>query len=507
MYNVYILVLFLVNPVLPAMPEWYVADVANRFPGYFIGKGFAEIREGNLAEAQLEAKNQALKDAASLIHCRVSGETISHSSESGSGVDAAIEDYFLSETEVRTDLEIMGYKVFKQENDDRFTYALIGIAVDDMKNTCTRAIDNDITAIKTTFDIAENQSGRNPQKSIESYKRCLSHWKKLDDDLKVYFYLNNWSNDFAGKIDELPQRTLIEKKLERLAGSTPKSTLQLAEEIVHPFLSKNGNRHDFVIYPLQYENTGFISHFGKNVSELCANIITRENQWSRLDVSKYPNASIRFRGKILQMDNGVLLTMSMERENGRTDKTGEVFVNKLTCEHIGWDHIKPENLEQALKNKLALYKAIQSDNALKVEMRTDKVSDGPIIYTFGEKPKIFIRSNKSCYIRLIYIFSDNTKTLLKNNYFIASDQVNQWISIPVDAVICEPTGVEQLILQASREKQPPVNYHREQLGDGFYIDIIKEDISKPVAVTRGLKLKKPEKEITEKVYQWTVFEQ
>ncbi len=242
--KLYLLVLFLANAVLSAVPEWYDADLGNRYPGYIIGKGFAKLSGENKAEALLIARKEALNDTASGIFCRVSGETISHASETGTGADARVEAYFL---------------------------------------------------------------------------------------------------------------------------------------------------------------------------------------------------------------------------------------------------------EQALQNKLALYKAIQSDNALKVELRTDKISDGPIIYIFGEKPKIFIRSNKSCYIRLIYIFSDNTKTLLKNNYFIASDQVNQWIRIPFDAVICEPTGVEQLILQASTEKQPPVNYHRQDLGDGFYIDIIREKISKPVGVTRGLKLKKTRK--------------
>ena len=131
---------------------------------------------------------------------------------------------------------------------------------------------------------------------------------------------------------------------------------------------------------------------------------------------------------------------------------------------------------------------------------------GPVIYYFGEKPKIFVRSNKTCFIRLIYIFADETKVLLVDNYPIATDQANSWIQIPFDGVICEPSGVEQLILQASTEKLPAVNYRRVNLGDDTYMDIIESDISSQIAKTRGIKLKNPKKEITEKVVQWTVFE-
>jgi hypothetical protein len=231
-----------------------------------------------------------------------------------------------------------------------------------------------------------------------------------------------------------------------------------------------------------------------------------KKKWQSISYSKNKEADLVFRGKIMESDNGMLLTLTMENSNKMVVKSNQLFVNKTTCVNIGWDKIKPENLEQALQSKLALYNSIQTDNCLKVDIQTDKMSDGPVIYYYDEEPKILVRTNKSCFVRLMYIFADGTKILLVDNYPIATDQANQWIQIPFDGVICEPSGVEQLILQASTEKQPVVNYKRKNMGDGTYIDIIEVDISSQIALTRGIKIKNPKKEITEKVYQWTVFE-
>ncbi|MBD3385241.1 hypothetical protein GF407_09990 [candidate division KSB1 bacterium] len=504
--KMFIILFFVTTAGMPAMPDWYDADLAGQYPGYFVGKGFSEIKAGKPAEAALKAKEEALKDAASVIFSRVSGETINRTTETGIGAGSGVEDFFLSETQVRTDLEVMGYKVLKNESDRNYAYALVGIPASDMKNAFRKKIETAMAEIKNSFKLAEALTDQNPQKAIENYKACISQSKQLEEDLKIYLFLNNWHNDFDSEINTLPSTSSAETKLTRLSGTTPKPTSALVQEIVQPFLAGKGQERSFVFYPLQYENTGFVSSFGRNFSEISANRIAEDNRWYPLSFSQYDEADFVFRGKILQMDDGVLLSVRMESKNSNMNRSSEVFVNGITCDRIGWDRIKPENLDQALRNKLALYKAIQRDNTLKVELRTDKMSAGPVIYTYGEEPEIFVRTNKSCYIRLIYIFSDNTKTLIKNNYFIATDQVNQWIRIPFDGVICEPSGVEQLILQASTEKQPPVDYHRQNLGDGYFIDIITQEISKPVGVTRGLKLKNPAKEISEQVYQWTVFE-
>lgn len=491
---------------LAAIPNWFISDISEERLNYFIGKGFATIQNGNILEAENKAKQEALKDASATISCNVTGETINHSSETGIGKKAKVEEYFLSETKVITDLEIMGYKVLKIEKDKRNVYTLIGIPIEDLINTYKNKITTNIKQISEVFEFAENQAESNPKLAINKYEECNSLTSMLQEDLKIYLFLNNWQNDFINDLNLLPSKQKIENKLSILDCSTPKSSETLANDLLQPLLSQHHRNYSFVFYPFEYENTGFISSYGKNFAEICSGIIINKYNWEILQFTQYQSADIVFRGKILESDKGMFLNIQMQDPNDKVIQSNQLFANEVTCENIGWDNIKPENLEQALENKLALYNAIQTDYNLKIELQTDKMSDGPIIYYYGEEPEIYVRTNKSCFIRIIYIFSDETKILLIDNYPIATDQANQWVQIPFKGVICEPSGVEQLILQASTEKQPFINYRRENIGANSYIDIIDSDIGSQIAKTRGIKLSKPKKEITEKVVQWTVFE-
>ncbi len=504
--KVLLLILVSFSITLSAIPNWFTSNTSKEYPNYYIGKGFAKIQNGNIAEAEAKAKEDALRDASSTISCNVSGETINHSSEAGSGSEVKVEEYFLSETKVKTDLEIMGYKILKTERDKQNIYVLIGIPVNDLLNSFKSKIENSIRKISEDFVFAEELAENNPEQSIKKYEECIYQTGLLQDDLQIYLFLNKWKNDFQKNIDKLPSQQKIEKQLTILSGSTPKSTENLANELLKIFLLQQTGNYSFIFYPFEYENTGFISNFGKNFAEICSGILIDKNNWKKISYSKYKEADIVFRGKILESDNGMFLILTMESINKKIVKNNQLFVNKITCENIGWDKIKPENLKQALQNKLALYNAIQTDNSLKVELQTDKMANAPVIYYYGDEPKILVRTNKACFIRLMYIFADGIKTLLINNYHIATDQTNQWIQLPLELEVCEPSGVEQMLIQASNEQMPILNVRKMELGAGTFINIIETDIDKQIAKTRGLKLKNPEKEITERVFQWTVFE-
>ncbi len=500
MKRIIIIVILVWSMWLYCMPGWYLGDNAGEYGSYVTGKGFAEIEEGDIAGAEAKAKESAMRDAAESISCSVSGETISHAAESGSGGTAQMEKYFVSNTKVRTDLELMGAKVLKTDKDKQNCYVLVGIERADLLNMFRQKIIGEIDEIAENFKIAAEMKTGKPAQSIKIYERCLTISEQMQDDLKVYLYLNKWQNELTEQIKGVPNAQQIEKELTILSGNTPKTTESLVNELLSAFMGPERKGNSFVFYPFEYEDTGFISVFGKNFAEVCASRLVSGNGQYQLSPRDYARADVIFRGKILESENGIHLIL-------RTgDASNQLFVNKITCENIGWDKIKPENLEQALANKLALYREIQRDNRLQIDLQTDKMSDEAVIYYYDEEPKLLVRTNKGCYLRLMYIFADGTKTLLIDNYPIAVDQANTWVKLPLEIVICEPSGVEQLILQVSTERQPEVMYKEVDLGGGTYINVIETDIYAQISKTRGLKLKKPEKEITEKVFQWTVFE-
>jgi len=448
----------------------------------------------------------ALSDAASTISCTVSGETINHQSQQGSGTQAQIEDYFLSETKIKTDLEVMNYKVLKKSKEDNICYVMVGLPIQDIKQSYKYEIEKGIDKIAQSFQLAEQIASSNPSEAIKKYEQCIGYLQDIAEDMKLYLFLNKWQNDLASKLENLPAQNTIEEKLIILTGITPKSTLVLADELLESAIAQMKNNSSFIIYPFEWHNTGFVSEFGNTFSEIVANKLNAAKNCARLKIKNFASADYIIRGKLFDSDAGLNILVSMKNRTNNSEISNQIYVNAVTCENIVWDKIKPKDLDKALQDKIALYEAIQSDNSLKVELQTEKMSDGPIVYYYEEEPQLLVKSNKACYVRLIYIFSDGLKTLLMDNYFIPTDKTNQWVKLPFEFVVCEPTGIEQMLLQASTEKMPELYVKRVDIDTNSYIDVIETGLAGEIAKTRGIKIKNPEKEITEKVYQWTVFE-
>lgn len=66
-------------------------------------------------------------------------------------------------------------------------------------------------------------------------------------------------------------------------------------------------------------------------------------------------------------------------------------------------------------------------------------------------------------------------------------------------------GIEQMLIQASNTKMPEINTIIKDMGNNTYIQFIDENLKNSITKTRGLKIKKPDARISEKVYQWTVL--
>lgn len=490
-----------------ATPSWYTNNYPNQFSDYFIGKGFAEIKNNNEAQAEKKAVQMALNDAASTISCTVSGETINHLSELGSDENAHVEDYFLNETKIETDLEVMNYKVLKESKEDDICYVMVGLPLQDLQQNYKYEIETGINNVNQTFRLAEQISTSNLVEAIKKYEQCIACLQDITEDMKIYLFLNKWQNDLEDNLKGVPSQNTIEERLITLSGITPKSTAFLADELLEPILEKIDQNSSFIIYPFEWQNTGFVSEFGNTFSEIVANKISSMKSCSRIKVKDYASADYILRGKLINSDAGLYILISIKNLHDNTELSNQLFVNEVTCENIRWERIKPKDLDKALQDKLALYESIQSDNALKVELQTEKMSDGPVVYYYDEEPQLLVKSNKACYVRLIYIFSDGLKTLLVDNYYISTDKTNQWVKLPFEFIVCEPAGIEQMLLQASTEKMPDLYVKTVPLDDNSHIDVIETELAEQITKTRGIKIKNPEKEITERVYQWTVFEE
>ncbi len=153
---------------------------------------------------------------------------------------------------------------------------------------------------------------------------------------------------------------------------------------------------------------------------------------------------------------------------------------------------KPNNYEEAYNNFVKFTKNQINSTGLVVNFSTNKGDDN-LIYTKGEVLKIYIKTNKECYIRFIYYLADGSKVLLLDNYFIGNSIVNKIFQIPHEFECTDPYGVETLQLVAKTSRFDMLNTYKE---DGY--EYITDELKIVLRKTRGFKKKTNQDGITEK---------
>lgn len=156
---------------------------------------------------------------------------------------------------------------------------------------------------------------------------------------------------------------------------------------------------------------------------------------------------------------------------------------KISKQHLANTQVSflPENFQQAMVNQKLFGKDEITGGDLNIELYTNKGADN-LIFLSGDKMKLFVKANKECYIRCIYLMADGSKVLLLDNYYISSNQVNLLYELPYEFECAEPFGVETLTLNAQNKPFAPLQIKRES---GY--DFIVNDLGATLVATRGMK--------------------
>ncbi len=140
-----------------------------------------------------------------------------------------------------------------------------------------------------------------------------------------------------------------------------------------------------------------------------------------------------------------------------------------------------ENYDQALARQKQFSQNEITGGGLFADLWTNRGKDNPI-FTRGDTMRVYVRVDQPCYIRLIYYFSDGTKTLLADSRYIGEDKTNQPILLP-DVFVCDaPFGAETIQMIAQTNPFKPLTIRLE---NGY--QMILDDVGAILANVRGMK--------------------
>lgn len=315
--------------------------------------------------------------------------------------------------------------------------------------------------------------------ALNAYYECLPKLREMEEYQSILLGLQRQADNAEFTRLEASARSGIREILGSNASSLDEACFQLAESVCSQISGK-----DFVIkvFSPGFQETKMNSAFSVRVMNLVqTKIAARGVHTSQSSDSKSGDYNAALTGTYWKEGDNLRIIYTLRKmSNNEVVASAETVlpVRWLTDNGIAW---KPENFEEAGERNKAFARNEIVNGGLRLDVWTNK-GDENLLFQENDEMKIFVRVNRSCYLRFIYYLADGTRTLLFDDYFISANQVNQVVELPETFVCSSPFGIENLQVNAQTSQFDPLNTVEQ---DGY--QIISDGVGAIVAKTRGFK--------------------
>jgi len=483
---------------LSATPSWYLNNVSTAET--LIGNGCGKIEAHDEETAIQKAEEDALNQLARQIFCEVETQTTLLEQESGAGKKVLSGQYYRKEIQVRSSLSLCNYTVSRKERENQNYFVQVSVSRYFLTEYYKDLVKKELEKINGLATLAQMFLDKHDKQAVSQYQKLRSELDELDRSICILQAVTGFRTDLSAQLKDLPKQTVIDSLILQLSGNYKQDYPELAEDIIRQITLDLKPNDRFMVYPYEWGATGFASEFGASLAQFLAGELARNKKLSQARKETTPDITVL--GQIVESGKSVyLITRILTSSQEQTIRT---TLYPASCEYYGWDKIKPVDLEDKLADQQVLKQRVTASGKLKAEISSLEFGRNPAVYYYRDEPTLLVRANQACYLSVLYIESDGTKTVLIQNYRIGADQANEWIKLPVELCACAPAGVEQLLLQADVVKLPVILTYKKDCGDGMFKDIATEGLQ-AVATTRGMCLKEKQSQFTEDALVWTIL--
>jgi hypothetical protein len=485
-----LILLFSSTSLLIATPAWFTDS--QSVDGYFIGRSCSLFNKKDPQSAKSTATQNALGDLANQLVCTVNAKTVNTQSETMKDKVSNSSCQIINEVQVNSTLTLNQYEVMKSENEGKYCYVQVGISKKNLRDLYRNRVGQEIKELEQKYDSVQQILPKNVSGGLKQLAECRNLISAIEQDISVLMLVSPSS---YSTLPEYPHESEIDKLMIEYSDKTILSMDIMANSIKEALNEKPFMGSQVTVHPYDWNGTGFISDFGASYPTYLTGILPSSGTQNL--------ETVYIMGHLIPGTEGLYLQTQIKK--GDVVRYVSTWLNPATCEKIGWDHLKPLQLEQKLQDRMVLLNNMNNDQGLSFQVRTTEYGKEPALYHYGETPHLQVKTNQTCFFTLLYIESDGTKTALLQNYRLGNDQANEWFDLPLELLACPPAGIEQMLVQVSTEQLPLLPTKKVEIGDKTYKNIVTGSLSDAVAFTRGLKIKQPDRVITECSYQWTIL--
>ena len=458
-------------------PDWVVNyGQATEFPAdrYLTGFGSAA---GIDQQSQQVAQDNARADLSRQVVVKISNSISNQQQET----ETDLVQQFSSVTHSTSSLQVMGLKSEVYLDDHRkhpTAYALTYIRRTDLVRLYQREKERVQKEIGQLIRLAESNLEQK-ELALQYYFQTLPLFEKLTESRTVLLSVGASSLlDRQEQDDVLPSKNEISDRIRQLALFEIKHLEDVAGAIQFQFNQQfQAPKAGLMVIPFYYQDTKLCSQFARYLKQ------TLE---SKLSQSVPPTGQFQARSVSFSRDLAAasgadyIITGSYWEETERLRvlaqcrelKSGIVVAS--TSVEFSPDllpaamQLKPDNFQSAMAQQMAFAQQIIDSDQFQLEVWTDRGQDA-LLYGQGELMKIYLRSNRPCYVRLIYILADGQKTLLLDNLPINAESVNRSLSVnelkDLDFECAAPFGAEMLVAVGRTDQFDPLKTVEK---DGYY---------------------------------------
>ena len=513
------LLFFLVSPFLITIqagkqPDWVVNyGQSDKYDEQVYLTGFGEAL-GISRESKEIAQENARADLSQKVLVKIDSTVSNYQLEDG---EETLQQ-FSTVTQSSSELQVMGLETLTYVRDSRknpMSFALVYIERKKLAKLYQAEKKRLTSQILQLITLAENQD--NPKyTSVQYYYQT---WPLLDKLAEVQTILLSVSgtrifSDLASQdLADQPlilNKSQINRRIQQLSLHSIDNLDDVAGAIQFQLYQQFDLQHQqLLVQPFFYQDTRLSSRFARYFKQLLEGKLENSIQPHREFQAKSVNYE---KDMAVSADADYIITGSYwEKEDNiqilafcRSVQTGEIRASANVDFKRGMLksslNLKPDNFEKIMSQQLAFEQEVIDSGQLKLEVWTDRGKNA-LLYSQGELMKVYLRTNRPCYVRLLYILANGQKTLLVDNLQINLESINRPLLVndllEIDFECTSPFGAEMIIGVA---RNYPFDTIETTERDGYIF--IDTDNPKHLAnITRGTKGFKRRKRNDESIQQ------
>lgn len=489
-YIIFLLILMLSQLSFPQeTPNWVDKEDRNKYyPENFYLQGFSSkniTKQENVNEVLKKLSNYAKLNLIESVKVTINGMSELYINEADNNVKQVYKEIIASSAT----LDIAGLKIETWHNSrKKVAYAFAHANKHDLLTYYKDVVNRKIIMIEQNIEMAGNANVKNDiQFSLKKYRENFPIFRELEEAQSICLALKpgNFFNDDM----QINKTLLLKKQVDEGIRKLEKSNVLTLDDVCS-FLAYTLNdqvkqiNEKIRLVNFTYQDTRMGSEFSLRLTHILQNKLIQDVNYNITTEANLleEKTTLMLFGTYWEELNDIKIISTLKNiRTGNVLASAHVTLPKLWLDKNDIS-IKPESFEDAYVRMKYFNKDEIYGGDLNLELWTNK-GDKNLVFTKGEKMKIFVRSNKECYLRIIYHLADGSAVLLIDNYYINSDKVNAVYELPYEFECSPPFGIEILQVNAQTEKFSTLQTINK---DGY--NYIQNELNEILINTRGMKL-------------------